>query len=146
MPTTALYPYGTSHLIPLYFLPQILPPLQTTVQKPKFRGVRRTTSRAPKGQKPNRNTTECNTEAPSGPDNHILKYTQRLAVLGALRTVGLFMAAARHRTLSLTTFKVWSSSMIFSWSTSKRSHLILLLEKKIELLNNLSHYMKTNEN
>lgn len=106
MPTTALYPYGTSHLTPLYFLPQILPPLQTTVQKPKFRGVRRTTSRAPKGQKPNRNTTECNTEAPSGPDNHILKYTQRLAVLGALRTVGLFMAAARHRTLSLTTFMV----------------------------------------
>lgn len=34
---------------------------------------------------------------------NILKYTQRLEVLGASCTVGLFMAAARHRTLSLAT-------------------------------------------
>lgn len=65
---------------------------------------------------------------------NILKYTQRLEVLGASCTVGLFMAAARHRTLSLTTLMAWSSSIIFSWSTSSPSHHVLFLKSLDETM------------
>lgn len=105
MLTTAPYPSGTSHLIPLYFLSQNLPPLHITVQKPRNQSSEESEG-APAELPRDKNQTKPSPSATLKPhqvQTNILKYTQRLEVLGASCTVGLFMAVARHRTLGLTT-------------------------------------------